>query len=146
MKICCFAGHKDCYDESIRKLIESAVEKLIEQENVKEFWAGNYGGFDRISASAVCQVKKRHPDIKLNLVIPYLTQNIREVKKDFDDIIVADIPESTPMKYRIIKTNEYMINNSSFLICYIKFLWGGAARTLEFAQKKKNIRILNLYN
>jgi len=33
-----------------------------------------------------------------------------------------------------------MVNESDFLICYVKNSWGGAAKTLEYAkQKKKNI-------
>lgn len=50
------------------------------------------------------------------------------------------IPEKTQKKLKIIKANQYMVNESDFLICYVKNSWGGAAKTLEYAkQKKKNI-------
>ncbi len=80
-KICCFAGHKDCYDDPVKKLIEKAVEIMIEQEKVREFWVGNYGGFDRVSAYTIRNFKSKYPDIKLNLVIPYFTQGINEIKE-----------------------------------------------------------------
>ena len=84
----------------------------------------------------------------MNLVIPYLTSEINEYKelyyKDYDNILVADIPEKTPKKLQIIKGNQYMVKNSQVLVCYVKHSWGGAAKTLEFAQKRKNIKIINI--
>jgi hypothetical protein len=37
-----------------------------------------------------------------------------------------------------------MVKNSQVLVCYVKHSWGGAAKTLEFAQKRKNIKIINI--
>ena len=30
------------------------------------------------------------------------------------------------------------------MICYVKNTWGGAVKTLEYAQRKKHIKIFNL--
>ena len=151
MSICSFAGHSELYDTGeIYAHLLSVVEDLITTENISEFWVGNYGAFDKLSAKAVRELKIKYPDVQLNLVIPYLTTEINEYKelyyKDYDNILVADIPEKTPKKVQIIKGNQYMVKNSQVLVCYVEHSWGGAAKTHEFAQKQKNIRIINLAN
>ena len=148
-KRCCFAGHSRISDENNRDNLKEQIRKLVEMEGIREFWVGNYGDFDRYSAEAVRELKEYYSDINLYLVIPYLTNKITENKqryyKNYDCILIADIPEKTPRRYQIIKTNEYMINNSDFLICYIDHLWGGAAKTFEYAGRKE-INIINLSN
>ena len=94
------------------------------------------------------KIKEKYADIQLNLVIPYLTSDINEYKElyyeKYDHILMADLPERTPKKFQILKCNEYMVNNSDFIICYVQYSWGGASKTLEYAQKKKHIKIFNL--
>lgn len=148
-KRCCFAGHgKNCYTHDIYDNLVNLIEKLIVEENVSEFWVGNYGRFDGISAEAVRSLKERYPDIRLNLVIPYLTSEMNEYKElyynNYDDIVIADLPEGMPERVRILKCNEYMVNCSDFMVCYVNHSWGGAVKTLKYAQKKKHIKIFNL--
>lgn len=144
---CCFAGHSQiqCDFESKLKI---EIEKMILHNDVNEFWVGNYGNFDRKAAKIVRELKAVHQNIKLYLVLPYTTKTIDNNKKlyykEFDALLIADIPEKTPKKFQILKCNEYMVNKSDFLICYVKHSFGGAAATLEYAAKKKHIRILNL--
>lgn len=149
-KICCFAGHgKMIYDNKIRKQISNKCRELICDYGVNEFWVGNYGAFDHLAANIVREIKQ-HYAVKLNLIIPYLTKEINEYKeqyqKNYDYIIMADIPEKTPYPYRIIKCNQYMIQNSSFLIAYVIGSSGGAAKTLAYANQKKDIKIYNFFN
>lgn len=146
---CCFAGHSKIYHrEEIYDNVVNLIEKLIKEENVSEFWVGNYGSFDTLSARAVRSLKGKYPEIQLNLVIPYLTSQINKNKemyyRDYDNILMADIPERTPQKFRILKCNEYMVKNSDFIICYVERSWGGACKTLEYAKREKQIKIYNL--
>jgi len=147
-KKCCFAGHRELSDtDEIYNKLLTCIEKLIVEENVSEFWVGNYGHFDSLSAKAVREAKQKRPDVQLNLVIPYLTANINEYReiyyKNYDNILMADIPENTPKRFYISKCNEYMVQKSDFIICYVKYNWGGANKTLKYAQKKK-IKIFNI--
>lgn len=147
-KICCFAGHSKLYgvEEIYEKLI-AVIENLVKTEGINEFWVGNYGAFDRLCAGAVRKLKEKYPQIRLALIIPYLTCEINENKdlyrRNYDDILIADIPQNTPQKIQIIKNNEYMANNSQILVCYVKHSFGGAAKTAEYARKRK-IRVLNI--
>ena len=121
---------------------------MIKNHNVKEFWVGNYGEFDYMSAKAVREMKTIYKNIELILVIPYLTKTINEYKQvyysNFDSILIADIPQNTPHRYKILKCNRYIVNNSNFMICYVDHFWGGAAKTFKYAQSQKNIKIFNL--
>ena len=146
-KRCCFAGHSDIWDSSLAEKIKNVAEDLIVNHNVKEFWVGNYGNFDDSAASVIRELQKTYTDVKLDLVIPYLTKSINEYKelyyKKCDNILIADIPENTPKRFHIRKANEYMVNNSDFLICYIQRSWGGAITTYKYA-KRKNLQIFNI--
>ncbi len=70
-KRCCFAGHREVFEESVKENIERLVEQLIIRHGVNEFWVGNYGGFDSIAARAVRRLKETY-NIELNLILPYL--------------------------------------------------------------------------
>ena len=73
-KRCCFAGHSDIWDSSLAEKIKSVAEDLIVNYNVREFWVGNYGNFDGSAASVIRELQKTYSDVKLDLVIPYLTK------------------------------------------------------------------------
>lgn len=145
--VCCFAGHSQIYDE-FQDRLKYEIEQLILNKGVNEFLVGNYGVFDRTAARIVRELKSVYENIKLYLVLPYTTKEINDNRnqyyEDFDRLITAEIPEKTPARYRIIKCNEYMVNESDFLISHVKYSWGGAAKTLEFAKKKKHIEIINI--
>lgn len=147
LKRCCFAGHNETYGDEVKEKIKDIAIKLIEEKGVVEFWVGNYGGFDRCAALAMREVKKACPHIKLVLVLPYLTKAVSDYKEEYyekyDEIVIADMPEKTPARLRIIKANEYMVDNCDFVICNVKHSWGGAARTMEYA-KRKGREIWNL--
>ena len=51
--------------------LESVIERLITEENVRYFYVGGYGRFDQIAATAVKHAKKKYPEITLMLVLPY---------------------------------------------------------------------------
>ena len=144
---CCFAGHNNINISTEKEKVKEVAENLILQYGVKDFWVGNYGNFDIGCALAIKELQVNYPDIKLSVVIPYLTKSISEYKevyyKNFDNVLIANIPLSVPKRFHIIKANEYMVENSQFLICFINRSWGGAVQTFEYA-KRKNLKIFNL--
>ena len=141
---CCFAGHNDY----IKDVLCAKREELITKNNVTEFLLGNYGRFDKMAALVLRKLKTVYPYIAITLVIPYLTFEINEYKEQYynmyDNIVIAEIPASTPYRFRIIKCNEYMVNKSDYLIAYVAHSFGGAAKTLDYAERKNKI-IFNLY-
>ncbi len=147
-KICCFAGHKDLLKkDSLYHDVYNKCEELVKKEGVNCFWVGNYGNFDHLAAHIVNDLKIKYPHIKLELILPYVTQAISEYReiyyKKYDNILIADIPYTTPARFRILKCNQYMVNCSQFIIAYVNNSFCGAAKTLEYARRKKHIEIFN---
>lgn len=135
-----FIGHGECYGVR-REDVATAARELI-GKGVKEFLCGGMGDFDWIAARAVYELKAEYPDIAVNLVIPYLTFNIRN-KELFDEIIYPEGFEKYHFKAAILQRNRYMVMESAYALCYVTHGWGGAARTFEYA-KKQGLYIINL--
>ena len=148
-KICTFAGHSKAYgdENAISNKLYELARDLVVKEGVDTFWIGNYGRFDAIASREIKELKKEFPYIRSELVLPYLNVRICDgnfSRENYDSVFIADIPENTPMRYRISKCNQFMIKNANFLISFIKFCWGGAQKTVEYAQSQKHIKIFNI--
>ncbi|MFI3294168.1 MAG: hypothetical protein SNI70_11715 [Rikenellaceae bacterium] len=134
-----FCGHNDVYgDEKIRSWLETVIRQLI-SEGVTHFYCGGHGGFDRMLSSVLEQEKKRSPQIQRILVLAYLEKNHYE--DDYDYTIYPEL-EKVPKRFAILKRNEIMVQDNDVLVAYVTHSWGGAAKTLEYAQKKKKRIIL----
>lgn len=120
---------------------------MIEKENVTEFYNGYKGAFDSLCARTVNELKKDYPFIKSFWVLSYMPREKDDctdnLLKLFDESIYPDLENVHP-RFAIVKCNEWMVNNSDFLIAYVKHEWGGAFQTLRYAKKKKHISIINL--
>lgn len=137
-----FIGHNECMGVSTDE-IKSNIIKLI-NHGVTDFISGGQGGFDRLCARCVYEIKKEYKEITNNIVIPYLTFKIFD-KTIFDEIIYPEGFEKYYFKSAIPARNKYLINNSNYAICYVVHNWGGAAKTYAMAKKKK-INIIDLSN
>ena len=61
----------------------------------------------------------------------------------YDETVYPPL-ESVPKRYAISRRNEWMVRESDIVIAYVIRGFGGAAKTLEYAQrKKKRIVIFN---
>jgi len=147
-KVCCFAGHADIFgEEGLYDKTKEIIYELIVKEDVVDFYVGRYGKYDWLATKVLLELKKICPYIRIFLVIPYLKKDITRKNGEicnYDDIIIADMPENTPAKYKILMCNRYMVEHSDFLVAFVNYSWGGAAKTIEYAQKKKHIKIINL--
>lgn len=111
-----------------------------------KFLIGNYGDFDSLAATVCLTFKAEYPHIEVDLVIPYYRPNIDTYTHDkynrFDNVIVPPL-EETPHRYRIVKANQYMVDQSNVVIAYVWNKSGGAAKTLSYASKRRKV-IYNL--
>ena len=147
-KTCCFVGHSKIYDkEGIKEKLKKEIANLIENYGVTEFYSGGKGDFDWLCARCVNEMRNDYPFIKSYLILAYMpkknddyTNSLLEI---FDGTIYPDI-EKTPLRYAILKRNQWMVDNSDFLISYIEHEFGGAYKTLEYARRKKHIIINNI--
>ncbi|MBP3546306.1 MAG: DUF1273 family protein [Alphaproteobacteria bacterium] len=149
-KICTFAGHGEIYGENtLKEKLKKEIINLIERYGVNTFYNGGKGQFDWLCADCVKELRKDYPFIKSYLILAYMpvkkNQFDADFYKKFDDTLYPEI-EKVPPKFAIVKRNEWVIDNSSFLITYINHKWGGAYRTLEYAKRKKHIQFINIAN
>ena len=147
-KICTFAGHGDyTYGKDTYQKMISCIKQLICEKNISEFWVGSYGSFDSLAIITVSDLKEIYPHIKLRLVVPYMTSFIIKHKAKceemFDEVIIPDICEKIPKCAYIPLCNQYMVDKSDVLICFVKKESGGALKTFQYALKK-NKEIINL--
>ena len=150
-KICTFAGHGEIYGENtLKEKLKKEIINLIESYGVNTFYNGGKGQFDWLCADCVKELRKDYPFIKSYMIFSYLPGKKNEFDsnpyKDFDGTIYPYGLEFVPKRFAIVKRNEWMIDNSSFLITYINHKWGGAYRTLEYAKRKKHIQFINIEN
>ena len=110
-----------------------------------QFYLGGYGDFDGLCLRTLRELKHDFPTIEILFITPYLDKNYSKLKLAkyyYDDVIFPPI-ESVPRKFAILKRNEWMVEQADLVIAYVKYSWGGAAKALEYAKRKKN-RIINI--
>lgn len=129
-----FCGHAElAAPDAVRAWLAETGESLISQGAVT-FYLGGYGAFDRMAASVVREKKRQHPHIESVLVLPYLD---REMDASVYDATVYPPLESIPRRFAISKRNEWMVDVSDVVIACVVHDWGGAAKTLAYAKRKK---------
>ena len=136
-----FCDHKDVYDaEAVEHWLRQVCSDLIAQ-GADEFLCGGYGRFDYLSATVLRDLKQQHPNIRLILVLPYLNSTI--LTDGYDETIYPPL-ESVPKKFAISRRNEWMVLESDIIVAYVLRDFGGAAKTLQYARRKrKKIVIYN---
>lgn len=137
---CCFIGHRECYDLSAEE-VRAAIAGLIGR-GVTEFLCGGMGGFDYLCARLTHGLKREYPEIRCDLVIPYLSFRVPEPEY-FDDIVYPEGFERYHFKAAIGARNRYLVEKSAYALCYVTHDWGGAAKTYALA-RKNNLTLLHV--
>lgn len=141
MYICTFIGHRDC-PESIRPTLYKTISSLIVNNDVKTFYVGTHGNFDRMVYDVLCELQLIY-SIKVCVILAYRDKTGKQTYYQTDQTIYPDILEKTPLRFAINKRNIYMINQSQYMICYMDYT---NSNTLTFVKTaiKKGLRVINL--
>lgn len=141
MKYCSFFGHRDFIDnKQLENKIKNQIIYCVENLKIYNFYLGGYGGFDVCCAKYVNDLKKIYPQIKSHLVLAYLnnkfdTYDKMYINNMFDETIYPPL-ENTLLRFAISKRNQWIVDNSNYIIFYINHSWGGAYKSFEYANKK----------
>jgi len=138
MSACTFFGHRRCYRLD-RNRLKIEIEKLI-NGGVDTFYVGNHGEFDSEVYSALKEMRKEYPHIKVFVTLAYLPD---KNSIENPDSIYPEGLESVPPKFAIDKRNRIMIAQADFCICHIDHTWGGAYKYWQIA-KKRGLHTVNL--
>ena len=133
----------------IEKKLKETLEALIDN-GYCYFGAGGALGFDTIAAQTVLGLKKKHPEIKLILVLPCKNQTRGWEEKDvsvYESIIEqADKVVYTQEHYDrgcMFKRNRHLVDNSSVCVAYLTEEKGGTAYTVNYANQK-GVKVINI--
>lgn len=134
-----FCGHGDVMEsETVRQWILAVTSDLI-MNGANVFYLGGYGAFDGIAKSVLAKLCKEYPHIKSVLILPYLHRIMDETGYSYT---LYPPLETVPKRFAISKRNEWIVDQSDIVVAYVTHNFGGAAKTLEYAKRKKKHVIL----
>lgn len=141
----CFTGHRQLEDSELPALVMrlDAVIERMHVQGYRRFICGGALGFDMLAAERVIDYKKTHPDVHLAIAIPYAAQSkawpVSEGRRYERIIYAADethVLSRTYYKGCMLVRNRYMVDHSSYVICYLTQIKGGTASTVAYASKE----------
>ena len=131
---CFLFGHADTPHSILPRLEEAIGQEVSRGTTV--FYVGCRGNFDRLAASALRAVKRRHSKITLILCLAYHpAERAEETPPDFDGTFYPPL-EGVPRKYAIVRANQYMVRTADSVICYVQH-WGNTQKLLDMARRRK---------
>lgn len=153
MKVACFSGHRKLPEDfaELRTNLEKAIISLIER-GVVFFGSGGALGFDQLAAETVLRLKEDYPYIRLVMVLPCppeqqsLKWNEQQKKRYYDLLDRADKVRVLSPNYTrscMLDRNRHLVNNSGYLICYLREHSGGTFYTVNYAEQQ-GLEILRL--
>lgn len=138
MASCTFFGHCECPDSIKDRLCEVLI-NLIGNYDVNLFYVGNQGRFDAIVRGVLRELKKEYPQINYAVVLAYMPGKQTEYD-DYTDTMLPEGIESVHPRYAISWRNNWMLQQSDYVVTYITHSWGGAAKfVLRAVKQRKNV-------
>ncbi len=152
-KVACFSGHRklpqDCTE--LRANLGKAIITLIEQ-GVVFFGSGAALGFDQEAATIVLKLKENYPHIRLIMVLPCppeeqsLKWNEEQKRRYYELLDKANKVRVLSPRYTsgcMLDRNRHLVDNSAYLICYLRESKGGTFYTVNYAEKQ-GLKILRI--
>ncbi len=125
--------------DEIRSRLDKILRTLIE-EGYTDFMCGMAEGFDIMAGEAVAGLRRRFPWIRLIAVLPFPDQSRgfdADVKIRYDALLeLADETVVVRPHYTtdcFYARNDYLVDNSSVLVCYYNGSQGGTRYTVRRA-------------
>lgn len=154
-KTVCFTGHRpnklNGYDPRDNKellyKLRDVIVFHIEKRGVTDFISGMALGIDIWSAKIVLKLKEAYPDIRLICAVPCDKQWSKwneKSRREWEKIIskadkVHYVSKEPYTAWCMQKRNEWMVDNSDFVISVWDGTSGGTANCVKYAEKKELI-------
>lgn len=141
MRVCTFFGHREC-PESIKPKLREILVDLIIEHDVGMFYVGHQGQFDAYVHGELKKLKQEYPQINFAVVLAYMPGKKTEYDA-YSNTMLPEGIESVHPHYAISWRNNWMLEQSDYVIAYITHSWGGAAQYVNRA-KKRSKKIINI--
>lgn len=139
MAVCTFFGHREC-PETIKPKLREVLIDLITNHHVDMFYVGNQGQFDTIVRSTLRGLNKEYPQINYAVVLAYMPSEKTQCD-DYSDTMLPEGIESIHPRYAISWRNNWMLQQSDYVVTYITHSWGGAAQYAKKAKTQKKVML-----
>ena len=152
-KVACFSGHRrlpqNC--EELRAKLKKEIIGLI-GHGVVFFGAGGAWGFDMLAEETVIELKEDYPHIRLVLVLPCppdqqtLKWSAGQRQRYYEILERADKVRILSPQYTngcMLVRNRHLVDNSAYLICYLREQHGGTTYTVDYADRR-GLQIIRL--
>ena len=136
---CTFFGHRDAPSSIKARLKESIL--YLQKQGVECFYVGNNGGFDALVQTALLELSLEKNNIKYFIVTSFLGEFAMSGEQE--RTIFPEGQELTFPRFAISKRNEWLLNNSSHVIAYVKNSCSNSYKFVERA-KRKGLSVINL--
>lgn len=147
----CFTGHRVIPADVLPALTDrlDGVLLALYRRGYRIFISGAALGFDTLAAERVLALRNAHPDVQLVLAIPCSNQSERwnpEQGERYERMVYsADRTHVLSPKYYngcMQVRNRFMVDRSSFCLCYLSHMKGGTLSTVAYAMKQ-DVPVLN---
>lgn len=131
----------------IGSALRRTLTDLIENRDVIRFLTGSIGEFDELFAKVVRSLRGLYPQIRLCLVVPYLTKRLNDqsdlLSTLYEEIIFPSELDGINKKAAIPMRNRWLVDNSDFVISAIHRDFGGAYEAVAYAAQR-GVQIIKL--
>lgn len=142
MPSCTFFGLQDCPD-GLKHSLRSVIIDLITNYGVDMFYVGHQGGFGRLVQGVLREITQECPQAHYAVVLA-CTPSGRPTA-DVSDTMLPEGIELVHPRYAISWRNNWMLQQSDFVVAYVTHSWGGAARYMQKAIRSGKI-VINLFD
>lgn len=155
-KRCCFTGHRNVIvNTALKGRLWDALNRLVDEYGVTDFYAGGAIGFDMLCERAVLALKNTHSDVKLHLILPCSPESqtgkwpLKEKELFFHIKSKADSCTVLSDRYYpgcMKRRNEELVKNADYCICYYNpdDASSGTGQTVRMCEKN-NVNVINIY-
>ena len=143
MPSCTLFGHRDCPD-SLKHSLRSVIIDLITNHGVDMFYVGHQGGFDGLVRSVLSEITQEYPRVHYAVVLAYMPSE-SSASSDTSDTMLPEGIELVHPRYAISWRNNWMLQQSNFVVAYVTHSWGGAAQYVQKAIRSGKT-VINLYH
>ena len=152
VRVVCFTGHREIpceYAIRLPELLETVIAELCERGAVT-FRAGGAMGFDTVAALKVLDMKKRYPQIRLELILPCRNQTARwdgVSEKTYDYILQKSDSHrflfESYVEGCMLERNRRLVEGSDVCVAFCTRSHGGTAYTYAKALRA-GLEVINL--
>lgn len=143
MPACSFFGHRDCPGD-LKPLLKNVILDLMATHGVDMFYVGHQGSFDALVRDVLRELEQEYSEVRYAVVLAYMPSE-RSVSFGLSDAILPEGIELVHPRYAISWRNDWMLQQSDFVVAYVSHSWGGATQYVQKAIRAGKT-VVNLYD